>query len=48
MRQTLDLVHKVIDKPWAAGKTTYTVRWNGGDSHEGASATATVEVGLRG
>ncbi|MGW8330359.1 Ig-like domain repeat protein [Streptomyces sp. NPDC055897] len=38
----------VVDKPWAAGKTTYTVRWNGGDSHEGASATATVEVGLRG
>ncbi|MGW1071431.1 Ig-like domain repeat protein [Streptomyces sp. NPDC002537] len=38
----------VVDKPWAAGRTTYTVSWNGGDSHEGASATATVKVGLRG
>ncbi|MGW2185809.1 Ig-like domain-containing protein [Streptomyces sp. NPDC001719] len=38
----------VVDTPWTAGSTTYTVTWNGGGSHEGSSASATVKVGLRG
>ncbi|MGA5130491.1 Ig-like domain repeat protein [Streptomyces olivoreticuli] len=37
----------VIDTPWAAGSTAYTVTWNGDGSHEGSSSSATVKVGLR-
>lgn len=38
----------VVDTPWAAGSTTYTVTWNGDDLHDPSSASATVKVGLRG
>ncbi|GGX89273.1 Ig-like domain repeat protein [Streptomyces hiroshimensis] len=37
----------IVDTPWTAGSTTYTVTWNGDGTHEGSSAAATVKVGLR-
>ncbi|MCF3105592.1 hypothetical protein IPZ58_28955 [Streptomyces roseoverticillatus] len=47
VREDTDGTFHVLDTPWAAGSTTYTVTWNGGDPHEASSASATVKVGLR-